>query len=412
MATRTRMDYASTVKDSLGSHISITNGVWGNPVPVSFSYVPYRRSCVDEVHPNHPYEGGPFDLRESSVSYNDGDGKWGYEYTTPAGYNSTGYRGKVRCNVLANTVLPASSSAYASTFGAQAWNKYKPGKPVVSGGVFLAELREMGPKAMMTQLMQFRQMYRNLSKSYGMMRNTKPASKLYLSYMFGWRPFLSDLRRWLDSIKKIDKDIAQLIRQNGQWQRKGGTLFENESTVQVTSGASMYPSPTQQIASFRRTKTITSDKCWFVGKFRYYIPELNDPKWGKFNARRRLYDLEIGPEQVYQLLPYSWLIDWFSNLGNVISNLQSSVYDQLVAKYAYLMYTKRIRKEYQTNYTTYTLDNKGIRTYYTANALANVDSTTKCRVAATPFGFGLTGLDLNPYRLSILSALGLSKLRF
>jgi hypothetical protein len=36
----------------------------------------------------------------------------------------------------------------------------------------------------------------------------------------------------------------------------------------------------------------------------------------------------------------------------------------------------------------------------------------KYRVAASPFGFGYTWKDFNPFQLSILGALGVSRLRF
>lgn len=409
MATRIRMDKSVPVNDELGRHIYIYDGQTLTNTPYySGLHSLTNKHCVDELHPHHPYEGGPFDLRKSSVSYRDAYGFSGTKCTVnPTSLN--GYDGNFRY-YRALGALPASTSAIALSHGPTAWNKYKPGKPIVSGAVFIAELREMGVSSIKRQLKDFVRLW------YANPRQFSRYGRNYLAYQFGWKPFVSDLRKWIESIKKIDSQMARLRRNNGVWSRKGGTLFENTSTVSsTTASGTIQPQP----AYMRNVKvtnvTTDTEKCWFQGCFRYYIPELDDPKWGKFKAARQLWDLELGPEQVYNLIPFSWLANWFVDLGSVISNLQSQVYDQLAAKYAYVMLHRRTRMETSVSLDlgTYLKDSAaGYKLVYKQiNLGCTTETETKTRVAASPFGFNLSLPDMDAWRLSILSALGVSKLR-
>lgn len=431
MPTRTRELCAPVKNDELGFWKWISNNVIVTPArAVTSSYVPHRVVTTDEIHPRHPYQGGPFDLRSYSISYSDGNGRFGYPVDLRNGLlTDYSYTGNFRVkNPSGSQSVPTSNSAYVSGFGARAWAKYNPTKPIVSASIFLAELRDFGPKAMIRQLTDLRSLFRGLCKPSYLTTRTgwlnlltdmqnpkrvaKDLSRVYLAYQFGWKPFLKDLRTWLDSIASIDKRVAHLIRNNGKWQRKGGTLFDTTSSSDTTSYCGLNPEPTYYVSKSGNVKAVTTEKCWFQGSFRYYIPELDDPKWGRFKAHRMLYDLTIGPEQLWKLMPYTWLFDWFGRFGNVITNLQTQWHNQLTAKYAYLMCTKTVKTESVSRCKAYTQTYAGLRTYYSITAQSTVTQTNKVRVAASPFGFNVAPADLDPWKLSILSALGISKLRF
>lgn len=143
------------------------------------------------------------------------------------------------------------------------------------------------------------------------------------------------------------------------------------------------------------------------------IPGLNSEKWGKAQGLAKMWDLEMGPEQIYNLIPFSWLGDWFSNLGDVVSNFASSLEDNLVAQYAYVMLHERKRIErtafFKTSYKS-SPTGSPVLTPLTCKSISTLDS--KSRVAANPYGFAVGSGDLSPYRTSILSALGISRLNF
>jgi hypothetical protein len=233
---------------------------------------------------------------------------------------------------------------------------------------------------------------------------------------FGWKPFISDLRRLWSSIGKIDDQIAQLKRDNGRWIRRSGTYLETKEDVTspitdslITPLNAYTAASTLLTQKYKRVQS--SERVWFSGKFRYYIPGLDDPRWGKWTAIKHLWDLDIGPEQVYELIPFSWLVDWFSNLGSLISNLASITEDNLVAQYAYVMRSTMVTTTYTCTLRTSLFDRdqgKYLFKYYPLSA-SKVEST-KDRCVASPFGFNIELPDFSTWQLSILAALGISRL--
>jgi hypothetical protein len=120
----------------------------------------------------------------------------------------------------------------------------------------------------------------------------------------------------------------------------------------------------------------------------------------------------VTPEVVWNLLPWSWLIDWFTNIGDIVSNASSNAVDNLTADYAYVMRTQ----ETVTNYEGWSVVNgtgtPASSTYIPAGHYSSYGfnrSITKSRFAASPFGFGTTFNGLSSYQLGIVAALGISR---
>jgi hypothetical protein len=121
----------------------------------------------------------------------------------------------------------------------------------------------------------------------------------------------------------------------------------------------------------------------------------------------RLYGLNVTPGDVYAAMPWSWLIDWFTNAGDIISNLDAGVSDRMIMDYAYVMGTQRnFLRATCTGAFKATPDGGDA----VATAVLEQGWVTKRRISATPFGFGVTEDSLTPGQLSILGALGGNKL--
>jgi len=427
---RTRRDFAPlTERETIARYFYMSNGVLLSDQPIYYiNYYPYKKETVDEVHKNYPHEGGPFSSRMTSIAFKDGPIKQGYESVStvyPYARSAQFQYGAFRVFGDSASSLPPSGDATAASYGSRAWNRFKPGKPVVSLGQFFAELRDT-PFTIMKTLKWFKHL-KKTSNRIGLKRGVTTTNPLsagggaYLSWEFGWKPFLRDLTAWLDSIQKLDEQIAQLKRDNGRRMRRGGTLFHTNTSDTVSAAAPIFGCrPTYYTINSCKKTTVTDERVWFCGSFRYYISGLDNPKWGKFKAIRKLWGLEPTPELVYELLPFSWLVDWFADFGSLVSNLVSQVNDNLVAQYAYLMRRHEIKiitdccvsskldttvKTGPDRYTTTT-------TWTPSWATSTYSQVTKTRVVASPFGFGLDLGALTDYQVAILSALGLSRLRF
>jgi hypothetical protein len=115
----------------------------------------------------------------------------------------------------------------------------------------------------------------------------------------------------------------------------------------------------------------------------------------------------MGASTAYNLIPWSWLVDYFTNLGDFVEACDPElISDRLVFEYAFIMDHKTVTEddtEYQTVYTSPSTTSR----VYSRCVRTQV---TKTRLPASLFGWGITDKDLSLKQSSILGALGLSRL--
>lgn len=360
-------------------------------------YAPFEHSvCYDhtneKVHGRY-VSGGMFDLSSARRSATSIDVNEVQTNTLGERWEAKGVLHPIcNSNAYFGCVLPASNLSHLSTHGAAAWNKFKPGKPVVDSAVFLAELRDF-PRMLQVRAKHFRDLGGN-----------------YLNVQFGWLPFVSDLRKMYQLAHSMEKQLAKIKQNNGKWLLRKGSVVKSSDVIAVGSqnspsrayfSSDFHPRilDTTELSSSHRY--IISDETWFSGRFRYYIPEneIQRPEWRR-TMIRRMYGLTLTPATVWELIPWSWLVDYFCSFGDIISNISSGTVD-CVAKYAYVM-GKTEHKYEQTSLGRFQSGK-----YITGTVVESL--TTKGRVSASPFGFGL-GDQLSGRQLAILAALGISRL--
>jgi hypothetical protein len=373
-------------------HYLLTPNNMRNHEIVSQWYFPFYENCVDEIHPDYPKSGGPLSIRRLRVTHSDGFAKTGTARTQPQGEVNDYFIGPRRA--YSNYGGPPPEDVTTHELGADAWNIFKPAQPDVSLAQFFGEMTSL-KDMIFKRLDSFRSLGSN-----------------YLAVEFGWKPFLSDIRSWYQSLLDLDSRVAQLRRDNGRWIRRGGT-FQNDLPDPIVTNPTNGFEYQNGLSGINCQQTVTySQRSWFSGAFRYFIPGLLNQKWGKLRAVRELWDLKIGPEQVYELIPFSWLVDWHSNLGSVISNLQSSVEDHLVAKYAYVMRHTSTKTTVSSSATglfrQYTVESGWINTESMVKSTTTTEHETKTRAVADPFGFSVNLPAYSGWQKSILMALALS----
>lgn len=106
-------------------------------------------------------------------------------------------------------------------------------------------------------------------------------------------------------------------------------------------------------------------------------------------------------DTLYALTPWSWALDWVSNVGDIVTNMQQFSNDNLVLKYGYVMHNRRVTTSARLSCVT-----KGGTAMHTSLISVN---ETKMRIQANPYGFGSEFSDLSPYQLGVIAALGLSR---
>lgn len=139
----------------------------------------------------------------------------------------------------------------------------------------------------------------------------------------------------------------------------------------------------------------------------YHLPPgPQDADWKKM-MNRRIMGAIVSPREVYQLMPWSWLIDYFVDLGQFVDAVSPGVADRLAADYCYIMETETYTGTVQGSGTVRTSSDGQTEVVRSSNFRR---TNSKVRHEGSPFGWGVNPNNLSLSQQAILGALGLSRL--
>jgi hypothetical protein len=294
----------------------------------------------------------------------------------------------------------SSSDGALSAYGTKAVAECKPTNALVDLASTLAELVKDGaPNKIGAELW----------KSTAA-RARQALGHEYLNYEFGWKPLIGDVRNTALAIMQADAAMRQYQRDAGKLVRRRfdfpsietedvAVVADRTNAVTGMSASAIMTTPSLQGRVLRVRKTYV--RRWFSGAFTYHLPYLG-AGGQTFQKASHIYGLDLKPETLWNLAPWSWAVDWFVPVGDLIGNLQDWASDGLVLRYGYIMEHSLVRD-------TYTFDGP---TGFVGSARPSTYSLTfevKKRRRANPFGFGLTWSGLSPRQLAIAAALGISR---
>jgi len=242
----------------------------------------------------------------------------------------------------------------------------------------------------------------------------------YLNSEFGWKPLVSDIRDASYAAANSARLMKSYEENSGKTVRRSYEFPVEETvdaidlgpsdgyTVYTNSWSGSYIDSTRsqphllKVTKFRR-------RTWFKGSFTYYLPVeyKSRKKLARIAAQaEHLYGIELTPYTLWELSPWTWAVDWFSNTGDVLNNLTSWSADGLVLNYGYLM-------EHIVSEVTYALDRpsryKLLGGGYAPCSPVTAYYESKQRIRATPFGFEIDWKALSPRQLAITVGLGLTR---
>lgn len=382
-------------------------------------------------------DGGPWYMWKKTTTYNQSGGVKAFQSGRDQG---PAYVGSYWC-VPQQSVAPPinwNSAATAGTEmtsmqsrGSEAWNLVRPDLPSFSIGNSLFELREV-PSMLKQTLGAF---IRDMKNSPQWLRKTQRQAKAnakrsgmshagewFLAVEFGWIPLLSDIKNFVEAQRNQQKVLRQLIRDAGRPVRRSrrmSPLASEQEKSQYQKGTDWRPyngamRPTLNTGTYTgggssiALKSTYKVKWWVEGCFYYYLPPgPRDIVWTR-KMYRRIMGWRVTPTMVWNAMPWTWLADYFTGLGQFMQAVSSGVADNLVAKYCYLMKTKTWSHETACSQSIRTSANGSQGK--TVTAVTTETWVTKTRVAASPFGFGIKQNSLNAKQIAIMGALGLSRL--
>jgi len=229
----------------------------------------------------------------------------------------------------------------------------------------------------------------------------------YLNYQFGWSPTFQDGNSFLNAVTGMRKILAQYQRDNGKLVRRRFQFdpIRTSSSTRANgalAGSGSTPNAFLQRNGVWQTFTESVQTIWFSGAFTYYLP--GDRFASMLYAGDKAYGLVPGIDTAWNLTPWSWLVDWFSSAGSILSNLSSYLENGLTMPWGYVMCHQR-----KTVHYMWTGDLRIGGNWVPQVVLFDIVYDTKQRRKATPFGFGVSWNGLNAFQLSILAALGISR---
>jgi hypothetical protein len=230
----------------------------------------------------------------------------------------------------------------------------------------------------------------------------------YLNYQLGISPAIGAITDFREAAERSEKIVSQLHRDSGKPIRRRYSF----PTVRSTDTLRTYSYPyadtpiTANVVQTGRVSvnTVTETRKWFSGAFTYHLPK--EVGWARsIRELDAVYGVKPGVDTAWELIPFSFVADYFANTGDVLSNINAFASDGLVMIYGYMM-----AESVKTTSYVWTgpvcLKGQG---WTTKTISATIVAKTMQRRKANPFGFGLSDEDLTPRQLSILAALGLNR---
>jgi len=278
---------------------------------------------------------------------------------------------------------------YLVGLGSTAIKKSIPDVPDFSLPRFIGELREGLPKIP--------------GMAVRSERKLRSVGGEYLNYQFGVMPTVSDVQKLIELLfhpntkafieRTLDKEfrVRKVLDKGSSYTT---TDLSGSAEMNTVSGFVGTPSGNQRRTQSYRIWSSVTFKQLQVNRLQSLINDLE-----------RQLGMGVVPTAIdlWNLVPWSWFVDWFTNLNHVITNLSYLEKNGLYLKYGYIMGTFE-------DVTTVTQTRSIGGVTHTTTGTAHY--VRKYRVGASPFGFGLTWKDFDPFQLSILGALGISRLRF
>lgn len=325
--------------------------------------------------------GGPWILKRDSV------------YSNTRNVSLPTVRGSVaiggpQFTVVRPTEFVPKSDASLIADGTTAIARTEPTNPAFSLSEVIGELRAEGLP--------------NLPGSTAMRQASlaRSAGSEYLNIEFGWNPLIRSVRDFAKVVDQSDQILTQYNRDSGRLIRRRLELA-NDSRRTVSYGNFSVAPSAGAIGSATGSITVTSgQRTWFSGAFVYHLPTGNGvsdtiSRYGSY--ARKLLGVELTPEVLWNLAPWSWAADWFGNVGDVAHNISAIGRDGLVMKYGYMMCHTFLEEQWRASKPDIgPLERRVVK-------------ETKRRIAATPYGFGVDLQSLTTKQIAILAALGLSR---
>jgi hypothetical protein len=257
----------------------------------------------------------------------------------------------------------------------------------------------------------------------------KAAGSEFLNAEFGWLPLVSEVKEVRDAAAH-HRDIMNHYHEGEGTNTHRSFEFPSERSEQNFVSGEQYPEAIwpaskytvfDSVAPKRQISLVRETKRWFEGCYTYGLPSSTD-SWrraiGFGSDADQLFGIAFTPDVLWELTPWSWAVDWFSNAGQVINNVTNFGLAGLVLRYGYMM--EESIETITASYDSFKVRSLGptsksnpfpnYETTWVGPCSCGIEFVTKRRAPASPFGFSVGWEGLSPTQLAITAALGITRL--
>lgn len=147
-------------------------------------------------------------------------------------------------------------------------------------------------------------------------RSVKTFSDSYLAYQFGVLPVVGDMIRIYERLKTLNDHVKWLKEHSGQMVR----VEYRSSLRQQKLDATLPYRPATGVGYLRKIPEQRSGfKAWAL--ITYDVSQLSSLEL-KIKTLIRSFGLNNPAAIIWEAVPYSFVVDWFSNAGNILSMLE------------------------------------------------------------------------------------------
>jgi hypothetical protein len=276
----------------------------------------------------------------------------------------------------------------------------------------LVELKDL-PKLLRDSLKQFQSVFTFLRKE-----GIRPQD-VYLTYLFGWRQLVSDIRDLIRAPELIAKELNFYISRQGRPTTLRG--FKKVSRVLAfhpdfeTEVFNLFDEP--PISSSQEVKSSDSGRVTMALNCNIAFPRVDIPALENFSRVLEKLGTELTPVDIYDVIPWTWLTDWFTGASDYFHLLEQLANDPSIINYgtisfkgrgnSFCQYVSEVDKSdavVESVPYSYTASN----THFTAVRTADFSWRTHVRRDLTTVVDSLkttSGKGLSSYQLSIVTAL-------
>jgi len=242
----------------------------------------------------------------------------------------------------------------------------------------------------------------------------------YLAAQFGWIPFIRDLTKMFEAVVNSQQILESYVRNSANFGSTVRRLRESEPEVIIVSDDTtnrVYPNNVESsntyidslmrdfgglpyVNNVRRFHTNTVQ--WkFSARYMYSVPEA-DGLLGRLHnyvdKANHLLGIRLTPDVLFELTPWSWLLDWQSDVGAIMTNATAFSQDSLAMQYGYVMKS-------EIDEVTYLSDPLMLDGNTPITLTTSYRTEYKSRWQASPYGFGTDFNSLKQNQLDTLIAL-------